>query len=61
MRTYEDWFKRFDNLIHIMNDLPYWDTVSIKLDRSEIIELRMIVSLCMELTKEKVNKERVNE
>jgi len=56
MTKYQDWLDRIENLIQMMHDLPYWDTVSLKLNLRELVELRMIISMCMELAEEKAKE-----
>ena len=53
MKSYDDWYNRIDNLITMMSALPYWNTVRVDLTMSDLLELRMIVTICKQYANEK--------
>ena len=52
MSTYQSWINRINNLIQMLHDLPYWDTVTLKVTMKELIELKLIIETCASLAKE---------
>lgn len=53
MTTYQSWIDRINNLIQMLHDLPYWDTVTLKVTMKELIELKLIIETCETLAKDK--------
>lgn len=54
--TYQSWIDRIDNLITILRDLGYWDTVRVNLTMKELIELKLIITTCKELAEKEGRK-----
>lgn len=55
MTTYEQWYDRIDNLLTLQVELQV-DPITTRFTRYELIELKLIISTCMELIKEAHNE-----
>lgn len=49
MTTYENWIDRIDNLITILKDMDYRETITSSFNMKDLIELKLIITTCKEL------------
>lgn len=51
--TYKQWLDRIENLIIIMDTLPYWGTVRLSCSRNDLLELKLIIETLIILIEER--------
>lgn len=49
MITYKAWIDRIDNLITLIKELDYNDTISCSFNMKDLIELKLIITTCEQL------------
>lgn len=46
MTTYQSWIDRIDNLITLIKQLDYDDTITCSFTMKDLIELKLIITTC---------------
>ena len=49
MTTYQNWIDRIDNIIELIKDMDYRDTITMRFNMRDLIELKLIVTTCKQL------------
>ena len=49
MTTYQNWIDRIDNIIELIIDMDYRDTITMRFNMRDLIELKLIVTTCKQL------------
>ena len=56
MTTYQNWIDRIDNLMTFISDLEYGETVTLRVNMKDLIELKLIITTCKELAEKEGRK-----